>query len=153
MRLVAALEMDACKAELELGGEVVVAGTRTRITLRAAGQAPLRQELRRETATPPMAQVLQAAVASWRFPFVLALEPLAGDAAALLQQAGPLTGALVGEAGLRPCTHGSSGWEWFVGLRVEPAAVPLQLVDPLLGSSRQTLDLLPALVLVDWSLG
>jgi len=153
MRLVAALEMDACKAELELGGELALAGTRTRVTLRAAGQAPLRQELRRETAEPAMAAALKPAVASWRFPFTLALEPLAGDAAALLQQAGPLTGALVGEAGLRPCTHGVSGWEWFVGLRIEPVAVPLQVADPLLGNVRVTQALLPALVLVDWSLG
>jgi hypothetical protein len=153
MRLVAALVLDACQAELELGGELALAGTRTRVTLRVAGQSPLRQELRRETPQPPMAEVLKPAVASWRWPFTLALEPLAGDAATLLQQAGPLTGALVGEAGLRPGTHGSSGWEWFVALRVEPVAVPLQAADPLLGQTFWTQPLLPALTLIDWSLG
>jgi hypothetical protein len=153
MRLVAALAMDACQAELELGGELAHADTRTKLTLRVAGQAPLRQELRREAPQPPMAAVLKPAVASWRWPFTLALEPMAGDAASLLQQAGPVTGALVGDAGLRPGTHGSSGWEWFVTLRLEPVAVPLQAADPLLGQVRWLQPLLPALTLVDWSLG
>jgi hypothetical protein len=145
--------MDACQAELELGGELTLAGTSTRLTLRVAGQAPLRHELRREALQPPMAAVLKPAVASWRWPFTLALEPLAGDSAALLQQAGPVTGALVGDAGLRACTHGSSGWEWFVSLRLEAVAVPLQSSDPLLGQTRWLQALLPALTLVDWSLG
>ena len=153
MRLVAALALEACQADIEFGGELALAGTRTRVTLRVAGQAPLRVELRRETPQPPMAVALKPAVVSWQWPFTLALEPLAGDAAALLQQAGPLTGALVGEAGLRPCTHGSSGWEWFVMLRLEPVAVPLRAADPLLGQTRWVQPLLPALTLVDWSLG
>lgn len=153
MRLVAALALDACRADLEIGGELMLAGTRTRVTLSLAGQSPLRHELRREAPQPPTAVVLKPAVASWRWPFTLALEPLAGDAAALLQQTGPLTGALVGEAGLRPGTHGSSGWEWFAALRVEPVAVPLLAADPLLGQTRWLQPLLPALTLVDWSLG
>jgi hypothetical protein len=153
MRLVAALELDACQAELELGAELLLPGTRTRLALRLAGQAPLRHELRREAEQPPLVAALAPAVASWRWPFTLALEPLAGDQAALLQQAGPVTGALVGEAGLRPGTHGSSGWEWFAALRLEAVAVPLQAVDPLLGQSRWVQPLLPALTLVDWSLG
>jgi hypothetical protein len=118
-----------------------------------AGQAPLRAQIRREAPEPPLGDAMKAAVASWRWPFTLQIEPLAGDAGSLLQQAGPLTGALVGEAGLRSCTHGSSGWEWFVGLRVEPVAVPLAVIDPLLGNTRLNLPLLPKAVLVDWSLG
>lgn len=153
MRVVAALEMDAGQAELELGGELAVGGTRTRLTLRCTGQAPLRQTFQREDPVPTVAAVLMPAVARWRWPFTLALEPLAGDAAALLQAAAPLTGALVGEAGLRPCTHGSSGWEWYAMLRLEPVTAPLQVADPLLGAMATTQALLPAMVLVDWSLG
>ena len=64
-----------------------------------------------------------------------------------------MTGALVGEAGLRPRTTGGSGWEWFAALRIEPVSVPLALTDPLLGSLHQTLPVLPALTLLNWNLG
>jgi hypothetical protein len=153
MRVLAALELDGGQAELELGGELTLGATRTRVTLRTAGKAPLRQVLRREDPVPMLPAVLMPAVARWRWPFTLALEPLAGDSAALLQATGPVSGALVGEAGLRPGTHGSSGWEWFALLRVEPVAVPLLAADPLLGDARVTQALLPALTLVNWSLG
>lgn len=153
MRLLARFEMNACQAEIELGGELALGASRSRLTLRCAGSAGLRQELRHETATPPLAEVLEAGVARWRFPFVVQIEALAGDSGALLQAAGPAGGALVGEAGLRPCTKGSSGWTWFVRLRVEPVLQPLALVDPLLGVAQQTLPLLPELTLLDWSLG
>jgi hypothetical protein len=69
----------------------------------------------------------------------------------LLQAAGPTTGALVGEAGLRPCTSGGSGWEWFAGLRVEAVSMPLALQDPVLGDTRIDVALLAARMLVDWS--
>ena len=64
-----------------------------------------------------------------------------------------MSGALVGEAGLRPRTTGGSGWEWFASLRIEPVAVPLTLTDPLLGSLSRSLPLLPALTLLNWCLG
>lgn len=153
MRLLALLELDACQAEIELGGELGVAGATARLALRLSGKQPLRQELRREAPEPPMMAVMKAAVAEWQWPFVLALSPLASDSAALLQQAGPTTGAFVGEAGLRPCTHGSAGWEWFVRLRIDAVAVPLLCADPLLGQQRFVQPLLPSLTLVDWSLG
>jgi hypothetical protein len=153
MRLVSAIELEACRVDLQFGGELSLAGTRSRLSLGVAGQQALRCELRRETPAPAMGEVMKAAVASWRFPFALTLEPLASDQASLLQQAGPVSGALVGEAGLRSCTHGSSGWEWFVMLRLEAVAVTLAVIDPLLGNRRQTLALLPAALLVDWSLG
>ena len=109
--------------------------------------------LRREQAQPELAEVLGAAVTCWRFPAELLLEPLATDAGRILQPAGPVTGALVGEAGLRPRTTGGSGWEWFAGLRIEAVSVPLLLDDPLLGRLQRTLSLLPAMTLLTWSLG
>jgi hypothetical protein len=151
MRLLAALELEACKAELRFSGEFALAGTRTRFTLRAAGSAPLRASLQRERADPPLAELMAGASAAWRFPFELALEPIAGDSGALLQAVGPVSGALVGAAGLRGCTSGSSGWEWFARLAVEPVAVKLAVDDPLLGRTTQEQPLLPALDLVNWS--
>jgi len=161
MRVVGPLALQACLADVELGGELAggaaapawLADTRTRLTLRFTGQAELRQTLRREQPKPALTEVMGTALARWRFPAELLLEPLATEVGRIVQPAGPVTGALVGEAGLRPRTTGGSGWEWFAGLRIEPVAVPLVLEDPLLGRLHQTLALLPALTLIQWSLG
>lgn len=161
MRLLGLIALDACRADLSLVGEWssdsaaggVFAGTRTRLTLRLGGQARLQQRLQHESAEPPHADLLGALVVRWRWPADLLVEPLAVASGRLVQALGPASGALVGEAGLRPCSSGSSGWEWFAGLRIEPAAVTLGAADPLLGWQQQTLCLLPALALVDWRLG
>ena len=153
MRVLGQIALVACQAELQLGGELQLQGARARIALRLAGLAELKQTLRRELPLPPLAELLTGVVARWRFPALVQLDPIAVDAGSLLQLAGPATGALVGEAGLRPCTQGRSGFEWFVGLRLEAVAAPLQLSDPLLGQQRWLQALLPATTLVDWSLG
>lgn len=153
MRVLAQLEMDACVAELNFGGELSLADSSTRISLRCVGQTALRQQIRHETAAPGLSEALQGAVVGWRYGFELSLAPLANDAASILQLAGPVSGALVGEAGLRPNTKGGSGWEWFVALRVEAVSASVQWLDPLLGSSQQLLLLLPATALLDWSMG
>ena len=167
MRLVGQLALDAGMADLQLVGEwggsadagssgdssSALAGTRTRLTLQLAGRTRLQQRLQREAAKPALDAVLGAAVARWRWPVQLLVEPLATATGRLAQRLGPVSGALVGEAGLRPCTSGSSGWEWFAGLRLEPVAVTLGSHDPLLGWQQETLQLLPPLSLVDWRLG
>lgn len=165
MRVIGQLALDACLADLQLAGELGgnaapgdadppwLADTRSRITLRFAGQSALKQSVRRETPEPALAAQLGGVVARWRFAAELSLAPLATDTGRLLQQAGPVSGALVGEAGLRPRTTGGSGWEWFASLRIEPVAVPLCVTDPLLGSLSRSLPLLPALSLLNWSLG
>ena len=170
MRLLGQLALDACLADLALGGELGghdsaaaraaaladtawLADTRTRITLRFAGQAPLQQSLLRDAPLIPLPAVLGSAVARWRYPADLALQPLATDTGCLLQQAGAPSGALVGEAGLRPRTSGGSGWEWYALLRIEPVAVPVVVTDPVGGNLQRSLSLLPALTLLDWSLG
>ena len=89
----------------------------------------------------------------WRFEYRIEFDPVAVDEGALWSQAGPCTGALVGEAGLRPRSTGGSGWQWFVRLDSEAVSIPLCLHDPVLGQTRQTLALLPATRLLDWSLG
>ena len=152
MRLVARLEMSACQADIQLGGELELAGTRSRLRLHVAGQAALRERLAREATEPPLADAILRAAASFSFPFQIDVEPLASEQGSLLQLAGPLTGALVGEAGLRPNTAGGTGWEWFAGLRIESVLLPLCVTDPLLGSHTLVLPLLPAMTLLDWSL-
>ena len=153
MRLVAAVDMQACLAELRLVGELTLLDSNSQIELRSTGQALVRQQVQHDQALPLLADALLPIRVSWEFPFELSLEPVANATGSLLQQCGPLTGALVGEAGLRPCTKGVSGWEWFAGLRIEPVVATLQLNDPLLGGRMLTLPLLPAMSLLDWSLG
>lgn len=153
MRMVAAFDMQACIAELRLGGELTLLDSRSQIELRSSGKALLRQKVQHEQAQPPLADALLPVRAAWEFPFELSLEPMTNETGCLLQQVGQLTGGLVGEAGLRPCTKGGSGWEWFAGLRIEPVTTMLQLNDPLLGQRLLKLPLLPAMPLLDWSLG
>ena len=165
MRVIGQLALHACQADLQLAGELGgvaapgdadppwLADTRSRITLRFAGESALEQAVRREAPEPALAAQLGGVVARWRFAAELSLVPLATDTGRLLQQAGPVSGALVGEAGLRPRTTGGSGWEWFASLRIEPVAVPLCVTDPLLGSLSRSLPLLPALSLLNWCLG
>ncbi|MBX3636396.1 MAG: hypothetical protein KF683_13585 [Rubrivivax sp.] len=152
MRVLGELEMQACQSELAFEGELADGEARSRLLLRCAGKAPLKLDLRRETAEPPLLAALMPARTSFRFPFEAELLPLAADSGTLLQAAGPCAGALAGEAGLRPRTSGGSGWEWFVQLRLEPVTLPVESLDPLLGSQRHVLALLPAATLLDWKL-
>ena len=92
-------------------------------------------------------------MASLRLPFAVEHDPVAGAEAVVCSRLGPCSGALVGEAGLRPRLSGGSGWQWYVRLAVEPVLAPVVLHDPLLGQTHCTLALLPAMPLLDWSLG
>jgi hypothetical protein len=151
MRFIGQFDLDACRAELQWGGELAVGGTRTRLNLQTQGVARLQQTVRRELAVPDLTATMMPLVADWAFPFSLSLEPIASDTGALLQQVGPVQGQLIGAAGLRPCTGGTSGWEWFVRLRLEPVQVMLEVLDPVLGTQRFQQPLLPETLLVDWS--
>ena len=64
----------------------------------------------------------------------------------------PITGALVGECGLRVRADGG-GQQWFFGLRAEPVTVVTEISDPVLGGARQTRKIFPAMTLVEWSAG
>lgn len=153
LRLLGELKMQALLADLQLEGEIAMGGARARIFLRCVDAAPLEQLLSREATEPMLLPAMVDAVARFRLPFVADLIPLAGDSGGVLQAKGPCTGALVGEAGLRPRVWGGGGFEWYAVLRVEPVAVPLLLVDPLLGVQQITQPLLPESMLLDWRLG
>jgi hypothetical protein len=152
LRVIGELDMQAAQAELAFEGDLAEGDARSRIALRCTGRAALQHALRREAAEPPLLATLMPLRTSFRFPFEAELLPLATDSGALLQAAGPCTGALAGEAGLRPRTSGGSGWEWFAQLRLEPVTLPVELQDPLLGLQRRVLALLPAATLLDWKL-
>ena len=152
MRVVGAVDLQACQADLQAEGELALDGARARLLLRCAATAPLQLQLRREAAEPPLLPMLLPCRGSFRLPFTSELTPLATDTGTLLLPAGPCTGALVGEAGLRPRTSGGSGWEWFAQLRLEAAHLPLLIADPVLGQRRFTHPLWEAQTLLDWSL-
>lgn len=153
MRLLGALEMQAVQAELHAQSELTLAGGRARLRLHCTGSAPLALQLRREAAEPALAPTLLPAKATFKLPFTAELTPLATDTGTLLQLAGPCTGALVGEAGLRPRLSGGSGWEWYASLRLEPAALPVLVLDPVLGTHQFEHPLWDMKSLLDWSVG
>ena len=152
LRLLAEFKLQAVHADLQLEGEIVHGGARAKLRLRCVDAAPLELTLAREAAEPPLLAVMAQASVSFSLPFVAEVLPLAGDSGGVLQAADACTGALVGEAGLRPRVTGGGGFEWFAALRVQPVALPLLLEDPLLGRQTLTLPLLPEALLLDWSL-
>ncbi len=152
MRVVGELDL-GLDLELQLGGTLEVGGARCRVALRASGQARRAHSLRRESKDLPLAGVVADAVLRWSFPFELRVDPLAGADGIVASAAGACVGTVGGELGLRPRRSGGSGWEWFVRIAADPVLAPFVVVDPVLGETRRTVALLPALALLDWSLG
>ena len=142
-----------CTFDLLLEGDIETGGARSRVRLAARGQARLALTAAREAPQPDVTETLLPAVVKFRFPFEIEHDPLATDDGVVCGRLGPCTGALVGEAGLRPRLSGGSGWQWYARLAVEPVLAPVVLHDPLLGQTSRTLALLPAVPLLDWSLG
>lgn len=134
---------------LQLAGELSQGGARSRVSLRCDGQQALQLNGEWLGAAAARAALPQLKT-SWRWPWQLQFEALAGAAGLLVSALGPATGGLVGEAGLRPRRSGS-GWCWYLQLQLEPLAAPLRLHDPVLGDSELHLALLPAQTLIDWS--
>ncbi len=152
LRLLGALEMQACQADLHIESELTAGGGRARLALHCVASAPLAVQLRREAADPPLLPTLLPTKLQFTLPWTAEVTPLATDAGTLLQATAPCTGAFEGEAGLRPRTSGGSGWEWFATLRLAKASLPLALVDPVLGVQHFGHTLWPDTPLLDWSL-
>ena len=139
--------------KLLLSGEIGLGVTRTRVRLMVQGEAPMKQQLAREQAVPGLLDLLLPAATRWRFAWRIEFDPVAVEEGALWSEVGPCSGALVGEVGLRPRIAGGSAWQWYARLESEAVSLTLCLHDPVLGQTRRTLPLLPALKLLDWSLG
>ena len=155
MRTEGVLDLLALSLELRLSGELVDGTARSRIRIHCKGRSEMRMTIAQLGDQAPEGQGLKAALRTWRFPFTLEIEPLAGAEPATLSAAAvavPITGALVGECGLRVRADGG-GQQWFFGLRSEPVTVVTEISDPVLGGARQTRKILPAMTLVDWSGG
>lgn len=154
MRVLGRLDLQAAQIDLTLRGTLQWGEALARLELRCAGRTPLALALRQEGTAPALGEQISAcASVAWRFPFDASLTPMAGPGGALLQLDGPIDGALVGMAGLRPNTHGGSGFEWFAETRLEALRLPLALTDPLTGHRQGHIELLPSQPLLAWSLG
>lgn len=136
-----------------LTGEVLLAGTRTRVRLLLQGEVPWRRQFRREAAAPGLADTLMPLSAAWQLGYRLEFDPVATDEGAVWSEVAPCTGSINGEVGLRPRASAGSGWQWFARIESAPVAVQVGLHDPVLGRIRKTLALMPAVKVLDWSAG
>jgi len=136
-----------------LTGEIEQAGARTQLTLRIALSTELALQLNRDTAEPPLPEVLEPVQQRIRCPVALEFTPLASETGLLWSEFGPATGALVGSFGLRQRLEGGGAWQWFLQLALEPVVAPMAVLDPLLGRSGQHVALLGSVPILDWSLG
>lgn len=138
--------------DLQFDGEIEHAGARARLTLGSRGGAALDTVLRREAPTPPLADLLPLLQVRWRQGFEAQADPIASEDGVVISSVGSCTGAVVGEAGLRPRPAGS-GWQWFVRLSLEPVSTVVRVHDPVLGHSETHLALLGSQVLAEWCHG
>lgn len=155
MRTEGALDLLALSIELRLSGVLVEGPARSHIRVHCKGRTELRMAVAQLGPQGQEGQDLKSVLRTWRFPFTLEIEPLAGpEPSTLSAAAGPMaiSGALVGECGLRARGDGG-GLQWFFALRAEPVTIVTELSDPVLGGSRRTRKIFPALSLVDWSAG
>lgn len=152
-RLAGMLDLVACRLQLRLAGDFQLYGAHGRLDLHCSGAELLNINFESRAEDSDPAAALERAQTRFRQPFALQLEALAGEhPAALLDLAGPLAGAVTGACGLRARSDGP-GLEWFLELAIEPVSVRFVVSDPLLGSLSAVRTLLPAIKLVQWSLG
>ncbi|MBT9459295.1 MAG: hypothetical protein IV097_21945 [Burkholderiaceae bacterium] len=151
-RVAGLMDLVACQLNLRLSGDLALHGSLSRLTLHCAGSAPLQLSWQRGAKDADLMATLAPAQTQFRHPFVLQLEATARDELAVLDIGCPVVGALVGSCGLRPKAEGP-GLQWFAKLEIAPASVILLLHDPLLGQRELVRPLLPAMKLLDWSLG
>jgi hypothetical protein len=150
-RVLGRMELIACQMNLDLGGTWALQGASCRLILQCHGRTVLQPTWERGASDAELLPALTPTQTSFRHPFVLRMEPTAQAEAATLD-CGPVTGALVGNCGLRARSDGM-GLQWFAKISIEPVQAKVHWYDPLLGLAEMNLPLLPALDLLDWSLG
>jgi len=152
LRIAGAMDLIACQLNLRFSGALSLGGSLSRLGLHCAAAEPVQTAWERQPDDADPLAALASAKAGFRQPFVLVVESAALDELAMLNAASLVTGALVGSCGLRLRPEGS-GLQWFATLSIEQADVVMHLHDPLLGQQEMVHPLLPAMSLVDWSLG
>ncbi|MBQ0961304.1 hypothetical protein KAK06_20275 [Ideonella sp. 4Y11] len=147
-RVAGQLDLVAARLSLRLSGQLALSGSLSQWRLHCAGQVPLRAQWDTSGGSPLPPPEAQVAI---RLPLVLQVDVAATDGACMVD-ASLVAGAVVGQCGVRPRPDGM-GWQWFARLAVEPVQALCRISDPLLGQLQWRRPLLPAMTLVDWSLG
>ncbi|MBQ0930387.1 hypothetical protein KAK07_23160 [Ideonella sp. 4Y16] len=150
-RVAAHLDLIAARLSLRLSGQLALHGSLSQWRLHCAGQIPL--QLQWDTSARDGQEALPPAGAQVAIllPLTLQVDVAAAESACMVD-ASLVAGAVVGRCGLRPRADGL-GWQWFAQLAVEPVQALCRISDPLLGHLQWRRSLLPAMTLVDWSLG
>ena len=146
------MDLVACQLNLRFSGQLQLEGSSSHLSLHCAASEPLRVGWERTAGDADLPALLSTAQVAFRQPFVLVVEPQAWAELGVADAAAPVTGGLVGSCGLRPRPDGA-GLQWFAKLSIEPVHAVLHLHDPLLGERELLRPLLPAMELLDWSLG
>jgi hypothetical protein len=151
-RVAGMLDLVVCQLQLRLTGELSLGGARSRLHLHCGAREVLQFSGQSSPQQADLTAAFQPAQTAFRHPFVLHLDNIATPELAMLDAHEPVSGAVVGAAGLRAHPSGA-GLQWFVHIAIEPVSAQLHLHDPLLGQQRQVQrPLLPAMTLLDWSL-
>ncbi len=151
-RIVGQMEGVACALKLRLSARLQGGSALSLLRVDCAGSVPMRCTWARERADEQVPAALAAAQISFRLPWVAELSPVARPEAECLQAIGPVEGSLVGACGLRPRPEGP-GLQWFARLELEALRLPVAQGGPGGLHTRRILGLLPAMKLLDWSLG
>jgi hypothetical protein len=152
-RMAGVIDLVACRLNLRLAGELALNGSLSRLVLHCGGRENLHIVFERKPGDTDLVAALAGAQTRFRHPFALQVESMVqADRPTLLDVAGPVGGALVGSCGLRPRASGP-GLQWFCSLVIEAVSATLLVHDPLLGRRSVVRPLLPAMTLLDWSLG
>lgn len=152
LRVAGLFDLMACQLDLRLSGALELYGSVSELSLHCAAATPLKTDFERLPSDGSVASLLQRVQIKFSQPFVLSVRSLAHADLAVLDVVGAVSGALVGSCGLRIRPDGI-GLQWFIRVDIEAVNVPLDVHDPLLGRQSQVRPLLPAMTLVDWSLG
>lgn len=150
MRLEGLFDLVACRLGLRFTGNLARAGSRSILDLSTSGNGSLSASWQRGPQEPLFVAASKVQVPV-RQHFELKLLSLADAGLAMLACCGPVQGAISGAMGLEQRPDGP-GLRWFVRLNVEPVIAQMRVSDPLLGVHYFQQLLLPAQVLVDWSL-
>ena len=156
MRTEGALDLLALSLELRLSGELVDGSARSRIRVHCKGRSELRMTIAQLGEQAAEGQDLKAVQRTWRFPFTLEIEPLAGAEPATLSAAAGAgadhrrAGRRMRAAAARRCCRTAVVLR--LARRARDRSSPRRPTRCSAARARRA-SILPALALVDWSAG
>lgn len=151
-RVVGQMELQACDLQLRLSGRLHSGAAISLLRLDCAGSVALRSLWGRERTGEDLLAALAPTQLAVGLPWVAELIPVARPEAGRLEAMAPVQGSLSLACGLR-AHPGGVGLQWFARLELEPLRLVVEQSAPGGLTVCRTLELLPAMKLLDWSLG